>query len=199
MDTSNNIKGHSLATYLVASVGLFLIGATIGFFFYPYLSVSSSTADSAQKEYQAGFAAARALVENSSLGAMIKTPADIRTLSGTVTANNGNSLTLHVQSVNPFDDPALADRSILITASTTVMQRIQKDPTVFKTEVANFLKNPQGATTTRVLPENYIFISAKASDIKVGDTVSVIALSNIKLVREFDASAIQILPKTSSL
>ena len=196
MDTSNSIKGHSFATYLAASAGLLLIGATIGIFSYPYLSGSSSTT---QKEYQAGFAAARALVENSSLGAMIKTPVDIRTLSGTVTANNGNSLTLHVQSVNPFDDPALADRSILIAASTTVMRRIQTDPAVYRAEVANFLKKPQGATTTRVLPEEYILISAKASDIKVGDTVSVIALSNIKLVKEFDASAIQILPKISSL
>lgn len=199
MDTSNITKGHSLVTYLVASAGLLLIGATIGIFSYPYLSLSSSTANSAQKEYQAGFAAARALVENSSLGAMIKTPVDIRTLSGTVTANNGNSLTLHVQSVNPFDDPALADRSILITASTTVMRRIQKDPVVYRAEVANFLKNPQGATTTRVLPEEYTSTPVKVSDIKVGDTVSVSASFGIKLVKEFNAGAIQILPKTSSL
>ena len=70
--------------------------------------------------YQAGFNDAKKLVTESPAGMMFRTPDDIRTISGTVTEVNGNRITIHTQSQNPFDDPALADRIVTITSETKI-------------------------------------------------------------------------------
>ena len=170
---------------LVAGI---IVGAAASFYFY---SASS---------YQAGFNAARSLVEQSSLGGFFRTPTDARTLQGTVTALSGDRLTVRTHSSNPFDDPSLSDRTIFINASTTVIKVVQKDAKVFQAEMLNFLKASEGtATNSRILPVAFITTVANVSDIKVGDSVNVLASEDINSLSEFTARGIQILPKTRAL
>lgn len=170
-------KSHIGVTVLIFIVGI-AVGAFVSFYFY---SPSS---------YQAGFDAARNLVENSSVGGVFRTPDDIRILSGTVTAINGTSITLHTVSNNPFDDPSLNDRIILVASSTKIFEFTQKDPKVFQSEVAAFTKTAQSASSTS--PTFFSLTATDLTRIKVGDALSVTALKNIKSVKEFTASEIQI-------
>lgn len=143
-----------------------------------------------QAGYQDGFTAAKALVENSNLGALIRTPDDIRSLAGTVTAVNGERLTLHLVSNSPFDDPALADRTVLVASSTKITKFVLKDPKVFQSELAAYTK-----TKSAPPPVPLTVATITLSDIKIGDSVLVTASGNIKSRKEFTAVSIQDQPR----
>ncbi|MFZ3044207.1 MAG: hypothetical protein WA058_03850 [Minisyncoccia bacterium] len=182
METQNSTK-----YFLWIIGGGILIGAIGTIYVDPYLPASVSN-------YQKGFATAKNLVENSSFGDLFKTPADVRTLSGTVTAINGNQLALHVQS-NPFDNPTLADRTVLISVSTEVVNFVLKNPATYQAELASFTKSGQSGTP----PQPFTQVAASASNIKVNDTIMVIATENIKTLKEFTASKIQFQTSMSSV
>lgn len=131
---------------------LLLAGVAIGILADPYLP---SALSNAKKGYQSGFATAKKLVEESRYGNYFRTPDDIRFVGGTVTAINGDRLTIHTASANPFDDPALNERTVLVDANTKV----------------------------------------DLSTIKVGSSVVVIASENVKAIKEFTASEIQLQPE----
>jgi hypothetical protein len=190
------MKETSPATHSAAKVvALLVIGAVAGALIDPYLPALVSNS---KKGYQAGFNAARTLVLNSSLGAFLQTSNnDVRALAGTVTYINGSFLTLHVKSLNPFDDPALADRVIVINASTTVTRITQKDPVAFQAEMAAFLKANAGRAKPATAPVSFTTAAARVSDIKVGDTINVLAFGNVKTVKEFVAHSIQIQQKVA--
>ncbi len=175
------------------SIGIaFLIGAFAVAFADPYLPASISNA---KKGYQAGFDAAKTLVENSSLGSFFQTPADVRMLSGTVTAINGNRITFHIQSTNPFDDPTLADRVASIDASTAITMQTRKDQKTYQAGISALVQvHTVAASTTAAIISPFVTTSASISDIKVGTSVNVSAAENIRSLGEFTASAIQIIP-----
>src|ERR1035437_4624515 len=168
MDTPNITKEHSPATYLITGVALLLAGAIIGAFTDPYLPSSLSNTE---KGYQAGFTAARTLVEKSSLGVFFAAaPSDMRTVSGTVTRVASGSVTLHNQAAsNPFDEtPALSDRTVLIGANTKIIKLVPKDAKTIQAETAALLKAhkaPQVAPYTQTV--------VTASSIKIGDSLVV--------------------------
>ncbi|MDP1690341.1 MAG: hypothetical protein Q8L52_04060 [bacterium] len=147
--------------------------------------------------YQAGFNSAKSLVEKSRLGDMIRTPADVRALLGTVTLVGSGSLTLHVISNNPFDSSP-SNRTVLVDASTKIIKIVQKDPKVFQSEVAVFSKAAQSGSTSAKnapSPAPFTLTTVTLADIKVGDTITVTASSNIKSAKEFTAIGIQVQPR----
>ncbi|HUY05150.1 MAG TPA: hypothetical protein VMV62_00285 [Candidatus Paceibacterota bacterium] len=174
----------------------FLVGAIAAAFADPYLPAALSNT---QKGYQAGFGAAKTLVENSSLGGFFTATPIVRALSGNVTMIRGDQITLRVHSLNPFDDPALMDRIVVVDASTTVAKIAQKNPTAYQAELAAFMSAQKTATTTGVLPVATIITPARLSDIAVGDSLNVVSAVNIKTMEKFVAQSIQILPPTSSV
>ncbi len=193
--TPTDFRGVTPQNHLAQYVGMLVIGLIIGAgASFAFLKSSPTTGNDS---YQAGFDAAKQLVLDSSLGGMFKTPDDIRSLSGTVTAISGNQLTLHTQSTNPFDDPALADRTVLINASTTVVKLAQKDPKTFQTEMNAFMKATQSGTSQPATPpEPFTRVPATVADIAVGNVVTVSAADNVKTAKSFTASQIQIQQET---
>lgn len=174
-------------------IGAVIIGIVVGvgasFIYFRQAPVASSNT------YQAGFEAAKNRVLESSMGMMFRTQDDIRTLSGAVTAVNGNQIIIHTESTNPFDDPSLADRTVLITNSTKITRISQSDTAAFQAEMEAFMKQMQsgkGAGGTPPQPSEPIRTTVSASSIVVGDTLTVTATENIKSSEKFTASEIQI-------
>jgi hypothetical protein len=171
-----------LALYISSGLALLIIGFILAVFIDPYLPASLSNT---KKGYQAGFTAARTLVENSSLGNFFKTPAMVNSLQGTVTAINGNELTLHLNNTNPFDDPTLTNRTVLLSASTTVIRLTVSAPS-------------QTTVTKSAIPQMPTFVQTPAapSDIAVGEAIDVSAAGNIVTLSIVPAQSIVI--QTSS-
>lgn len=164
MDSLHNSK----TMYLIAGVGLLVFGALLEIFSDPYLPASLSNT---KKGYDNGFAAARTLVEKSSFGTFFKTEADVRIVTGTITAISGNQFTLHDDLViNPFEKTSFKERTVVMTDTTKVTKLIPKKQNTVATQV-----------------------TASPSNLQVGDSVMVTAGENIKTLAEFAATDIQIL------
>jgi hypothetical protein len=143
--------------------------------------------------YQAGFNDAKSLVENSGIGNVLRTPDDIRTLSGVVTAIGGDRIAMHIQSVNPFDDQTLNDRTILITADTKIVKLVQKDQKAFQSEMDTFIKaTASNKNIGTEPPQPFTRVAADIASITANDFLMVTSLENIKTLKEFTASEIQI-------
>ncbi len=178
----------------ILAAGL-VVGAIIGVFVAPYLPFSTNS----NNTYQAGFAAAKNLFENSSIGGAFRTSSDVRTLSGSVTAVSGNQFTLHIQSANPFDDTSLSDRTVLIGATTTIDSLVPKDPKVFQAEMSAFAKtnqSPGSASKNIPPPDPFTRTPATVADIVAGSSVTVFAAENIKTLKTFSVNHILIQRKT---
>lgn len=177
--------------YIVMLLLGILLGAGATFAYY----ASRVPSANGNNSYQAGFDAAKKLVEESPIGAMFRTPDDIRSLSGVVAGISGNKVTLHRQSVNPFEDSSLINRMVIIDDNTKVVKLSQKDPKVFQAEMDAFMKKIQSGKASpqvSVPPEPFTSTPATLSDIATGDILNVVAVENIKTMNEFTASEIQI-------
>jgi len=183
MENQNSMK------YFSIGVVLFVVGGIVGVVADPYLPASLS---SAKKSYQSGFAAARKVAEESQYGNLFKTPDDIRFVGGTVTAVSGNRLTVHSQLANPFADPALSDRTVLVTADTKIVKFVAKDPKVYQEELATFKSSTESKVAGATSPLPTTRIAVDVSSITVGMVVAAVASENIKTMKEFTATEIQI-------
>ena len=158
--------------FLASLVAVFIVGGIVGVAVDPYLP---SAVSNAKKGYQTGFTAARKLVEESRFGSFFKMPDDMRTLSGTVTSIENDKVGIHLTSTNPFDDQILNDRTVVITADTKILKIVGKDSKVLQAELAKFDSTP---TATPPLP--YTQSVGSIGDIKVGQTLTVTTLENVK-------------------
>ncbi|HAT68657.1 MAG: hypothetical protein A2481_04560 [Candidatus Yonathbacteria bacterium RIFOXYC2_FULL_47_9] len=167
-------------------VPAFVAGIFVGFY-VPFLRDGGS-------QYQAGFDAAKNRILESPAGGALRTPDDIRTLSGIVTAVSGNRITIQTQSIDPFADSELAERTIIVTSNTQIIRISQGDAEAFNAEMEAFMRSlekgvrdvqpPAPLEPTRTVVE--------ASSILVGDTLTVTASENIKSKKEISASEIQV-------
>jgi|CXWL01.1.fsa_nt_gi hypothetical protein len=182
MDTPDTPHTCSTVTAIFGSIALLLVGAVIGVFADPYLPASLSNT---KKASQAGFAEAKALVDNSNLGKSIKVQNTSRNLSGKVTKVGSGTFTVHVtNSLDPFADPALSDRTIILNASTTLSLITEKAPAK---------KTKAGETTTNM--PTFERTPIQASDIRVGDSVGVFLSAETVSAKEPIALAVQVLPR----
>ena len=184
----------SHTTHYAAMVILgMIIGATALGAYIKFAPVDESNT------YQAGFDAAKKLVEESSIAPMLQTSEDIRSLTGSVTSVEGNRITLHVASMNPFEDKNLADRIVVVTADTKILKLTQKDPKTFQSEMNAFVKksqDPDTAPSSPPAPVNQT--EGTVADITSGDFLSITTAENIKSVKEFSASEIRIQPRLTA-
>lgn len=182
-------KSHSIEFIIIFVVGI-ITGLSFSFLFFKQTPQESPT--DSNNSYQAGFDAARKLVEESSVGSAIKVPDDVRNFDGIVTVVEGNRITLHKQfSTNPFDNPALNDRVIIITNDTKITQLSAKDPEVLRAEMTEYFKKEISAAS-ETPPGTFTNAPANINDIKTGVQISVTASENIKNLQEFSVNEVQI-------
>ncbi len=189
MDQQQPLVCPSHTTQYIVTV---LIGVVVGLgasFVYFKQSPAGT-----ENTYQAGFDAAKKLTLESPMGAMLHTPDDIRGISGTVAAISGNRITIRTQSVNPFEDPSLSERTVVVVNDTKIYKLSQKAPKVMQSEIEAFMKTMQTGKSGTVATPSEPFTRTKisVSDITVGDIVNVTAIENIKTMKEFSASEIQV-------
>jgi hypothetical protein len=201
MDPFNTTKVISPATYLITGVALLLAGGIIGVFADPYLPASLSNS---KKEYKAGFTAARTLAENSSLGTLFRTQINRSTISGTVTAIQGNRIKIHDGSVQNdslntlFGVSFISDRTIIVDATTKVAKLAENTSLVSQAKTNGYQEvqqiKPDGSTSVASSTNTYLETPSSVSGINIGDVLIVIAQEGAKTETEFIAQKILIAP-----
>lgn len=190
-------KNYQLTKNLPIIIISLIVGIALGFLLDPYLPASfSNTKRSYNDGYTFGFSAAKSVVEKSTVGGFFKSPSEITTISGTITAIKGNVLTIHSQEINnPFEGPSINDRNITIGSTTKVFEIKNKTPEAYKVEIADFMKKKYPPEVAKNLyPKPYSRTAIEVSTLKVGDLIGVISATNIKNVKDFTAKEIQLQP-----
>lgn len=167
-----------IAGLAIAAIGGYALGWQIG------------SQQGSKKNYDEGFAAARAdanakLAASGLVGFELEDETEVTSASGTITAINGSSFTLHVieHSRNPLDDPREYDLTVETNDGTKFVTRTR----VSEEEYAASMKQYQaardaaeGAETdgTLVRPDRFKEIESSMTDLVVGTDVSITTLEN---------------------
>ncbi len=184
-------SSSNIAIYAGILIIGILIGAGGSFAYFNHAAGNS---------YQAG-TAAKNLSENSGPNRQINLPAVIHTIPGTVTSITGKQFSMHTQLPPQIVGKILADHTVLINKSTTVVKLVQKDPKVYRAEMNKFLaaRKAEGNVAANLPPVRPPFpfatTTASVSEISVGSRVLVTSAQNIKTLKEITATNIQIYPK----
>lgn len=172
--STNNKTG----IYFAAGAALFLFGAIVNHLTDPYLPVSiSNTA----KGHVSGFADAKKVAVNSSLGKSLQYKAkyETRMVAGKVTGVSGDTLSLHVENGGLFDDPALAERSIRADANTKVMRIVRTDsPSAKGTSTPSIIQTQIKVTDLHVGESVTVFTPPTGGDSKSFTALSIVAMSS---------------------
>ena len=172
---------------IIVSLGIFLVGAVLGF---GIGRVGSGGRFGELQRIQAQVEQAKKFFP--------QTPADIRTISGTVKSVSGSKVTLEIESPNPFEDIPKT-RMVTISASTKIILQKQKDPAVLQKELAVFdasvktLATKPG-TPSPAFPSPFQETSGVASDLKPGQSMTITADQNIRDAEAFEAREIRLTP-----
>jgi len=135
---------------------------------------------SADQNYKEGYLAARAKYQSICPNGATLTLG----VTGTVTNVGNNELSLTQQSLDtdPRVDGISDTRTILVNASTTFVQYVDKTPEQISNELKSFVGSattePPSATTSKTI---------SLSDIKPGSTVTVVAQEDVRLADHIQA------------
>lgn len=184
MEPQTNTGQYSIVTLTLLGVVMLIlssaIGAILGPVFFP--PVAGTQAQSMQ------------VAQSNPAGVVIGSMDEVHMLIGKVTAINGNTLTLHLQQ-SVISNANLTDRMIVINNKTVVTRMTVKDQEAFQVDMNAYERQTEEAKKVPqiVLPPLVsINVPTKASEIRIGDNLTVTASENINNQRSFVASSIEI-------
>jgi len=174
--------------WVVALVAL-IIGLAVGYGM-GRVTLGPSTGTGVKGTYEDGYNAAKAKLLQS--GVFPPTMTEVKSLSGQVKSVGDNSfvLTTNLRSPNPLEElTAPADRTVTLASDAKVYRQTPLSPDEFQKEMAAFQKSmSSGEPGTPPTPYKTEEITLK--DLKVGDTVTVEADTNILSEASFAATKV---------
>jgi len=151
-----------------------------------------------QPTYEEGFAAAKQKLEES--GMIFNEPEVVMAMNGQVMEVKASSFILKpdFQAVNPLVG-APETREVLVTAETVITMEVPKSADVFAKETAAFQaalkeagEHEEGSKPFPMAPLATEMKKIALKDLKVGSTVRVTALENVKMAASFTASEVYV-------
>ena len=184
-------RASHTAQYIGVLIMGIIIGASTAFVYFKKAPQSTLSLETARQE---GFDTAARFIRESSFGDTSSTPGNVYTLSGIVTEVQGNRITIHTPSNNPFDDHTLSDRTAIVNSDTKIFNTLLKKQSVMQSEMEAFVKAAQadGSGKQTLPPEPFTRTPSDIAGVKVGSRLSVIAKENIRAVNVFSVMEIQI-------
>ena len=184
MEPQTNSGQYSVVTLTLLGIVMLILSSAIGAILGPVLfpPVAGTQAQPMQ------------VAQSSPSGVVVGSMDEVRMLIGKVTAINGNTLTLHLQQ-SGISNANLTDRMIVINNKTVVTRMTVKDQEAFQVDMNAYARQTEEAKKVPQIvlsPLVSINVPTKASEIRIGDNLTVTASENINTQRSFVASSIEI-------
>ncbi len=187
-------------THFTAYIVTLIVGLVIGTFTAGWIIKMNGTIKvTGDNTYEAGWMAAKMrLASSTQFGRLINTQAEVKTLSGVVTAVFGEKIDIKINPLEPLAYPELDNRIVVTTSATEFTRIVQGNREAFEKEMDAFIKSLQTplkkgeVRATPPTPPRPTEQEAVFADVKVGDTITATAVENIKETKEFTATEIQI-------
>ncbi|OGZ10485.1 MAG: hypothetical protein A3D65_04745 [Candidatus Lloydbacteria bacterium RIFCSPHIGHO2_02_FULL_50_13] len=130
---------------------------------------------------------------------------EVKQLSGTITAINGNTLIVKLYYPrDPLGDPSFDERVVTIDNNTKITFMVQKDEEVFKEELAVYQNEmskvkpgtPGDLVNIPPAPQMSDKKDGNLSSFEIGKTVTITTAENVKERKSFTATAIDVTPSS---
>ena len=181
-------KIHWIVIVTFTAVVFFMMGCI-----FSYLGSSTSVGGNT---YQSGWDAAKQRLSDSGMFPSSGMNIEIKSLTGEITEINGDKITVKIRPLEPLADASLDIRTVVVDSATKMFALQPKDQKEFLAEMDAYTQKikantAQMATTTPItMPDGFNRTTISMSDLKVGQTINVLSETNIKDVKEFNASEI---------
>jgi len=150
-----------------------------------------------QNTFEAGWNAAKQRLQET--GYLPPVLDEIFTISGQVQGIENNKITLNIHPLEPLADPELDVRIIEVDENTKIYQLKEKEFEQYEKEMKEYNKKmkeqvdaPELAPESIIPPEPFIKETAKLSNIRQGQEITVTSKENIKNKKQFRAIEIVI-------
>lgn len=194
-EVSTESKYTDISSLKLKFVSLAVIATVVSFCVFFFLDpLLPSGLSNYKKGRLVGYNDAKKVVANSDFGKMFTTPEEVHTLVGSVTSTGNNQLGVHFESMDPFLDKKLSQRTVLISQSTKLYKLVPKDTKTLEAEFkAYFVQSKTKQVNTIALPPKRFMESIiHVQDIKIGDPVEITSSENIKLLPTITATEIKV-------
>ena len=154
----------------------------------------------AENTYQSGWEMAMKTLDDSGVPTSLLEAKDVRNILGIVQVVSGKTITLKVITPGLMNKPELLTRTVNIESSTKIITLVNKDATKLKEERDSYAEKMKQRVNAKDLysEDQSLAVSlqenkhATVNDLKVGQMISVQAVSNIRDAQKFVATEIQI-------
>jgi hypothetical protein len=139
-------------------------------------------------------------------GVLTTQPAEVKQLSGTIRAINGDTLTVALSYPrDPLGDPSLDERIVTVNKDTTITVMTQKDQAVYAKELSDYQTKMNtwkptvdaAPSTMPTPPQLFEKKDGTLTSLKVGATLSISTGEDVKLKKNFAALTIEATPTTT--
>ncbi|MDD2766752.1 MAG: hypothetical protein PHH40_03245 [Candidatus Moranbacteria bacterium] len=170
---------------IVVGVFLFLLGGALGSTLVTLRTdtsknISPSDIGTNSPAYQAGFDAAKKMIDESGVNVFFQSQNEKKELSGTVTAIDGDRITFHDNSIkNPFDTAVQRDFTVRTDANTLFIKMTPKDNKVLQELLEQASSMPENVSVSQEassVPTMSLYDSVmiNKNEIKVESMISVV-------------------------
>lgn len=192
MEEQNQYQPHK--NNIVAFIAIFVVAFVLGLFIGAQFLKGGLSQDNT---FEAGWnSAKKRLADSPQFGPMASGPAEVSKLSGVVQMIDGNKITISINPVEPLADPNLDTRVVIVGDATTIVRIVPRDSQELQAEIDAFMKEMRepldAGQESPVPPIPVTREDVQLVDIKVDDRVVVVAETNIKDVKEFAITNIEI-------
>lgn len=183
---------------LLIAAGLFVLLSVAfyaGYALVPQGTIPVIGGGNGKSSYQAGYGAARAKLEQS--GLLRPEPAEIFSLTGTITKISSNTIFLKANQVvlDPLADPAPESRTVIVSSTTKILKQTPKTPDELAAEQEKYrreLTNMEPDAAAPLPPSPATEEEIKITDLKAGDSIVVTSDENIKFATQITAKEIDL-------
>lgn len=176
----------SKKTQLVIIIGIALVFFTLGYLIGGAKVNPTEQLVKGTDTFQAGWEAAKTRLIDSGFIMPGGVNMEIRALSGEIKEINEDKITLKIRPLEPLADESLDVRIIVVDQATKIYSLELKDSKEYIAEMnAYYNKNQDKNSITP--PDRFNKSEISISDLKVGQTIRVMAEKDIKEIKEFNA------------
>ena len=180
-----------------AGIIVALIFLGIGIFIGVKIPKKQISQTGTENTYQAGWDAAREKIKQSPSFATMQPAGEVKSVSGTIQKINGNKITIKTFQMDPLADESLSERIVVVDSNSKISLNVQKSSEKMQAEMQAFQEkmktqnsDPAKAPEAIAPPIPFEEKTIALSDLKEGQSISVISSENIGEKKELVAQQI---------
>ena len=180
---------NKIIAFILVAVILLCVGIATGYLISKNQKKQTITPEGVTDSYEAGYEAAREIVENSNIIPTLVGETNV--LKGRVSEIKDSQIVIEVNLINPLDDEKLKYRTVNVSEDTTITLHNEKNRETIRKEHDEYIEKMNdyrnGIGEIPTLPDIQIIKNININDLNESMLITVESDGNIRKALEFNA------------